>query len=265
VSSTIMLKNALALAQRGLAVFPCLPGTKVPATPRGFQDATTDVAIITAWWSESTNRNLAIATGVASGIFVVDVDGSPGELALDGLESEFGKYAATIEAITPRPGRHIYFRLPAGITVNCSTGKIARHLDVRGTGGYVVAPPSRYHGTDYSGAYRWSIDCAHRLADPPQWLLDKITAGNGNGRATPTSEWRDLVTNGVVEGQRNVAVARVAGYLLRRYLDATIVRELMQCWNTTRCRPPLASAEIDHIVTSIADREQKKREASNAR
>jgi hypothetical protein len=251
------LKAALALASRGLAVFPVIEKDKKPACPHGVKEATKDAAVITAWWQENPQFNVAVATGSVSSIFVVDVDGPKGELALDEFEQQLGKYPATIETTTPRPGRHIWFKLPTGITIKCSTGKVAEGLDIRGEGGYAIVPPSVHPN---GNRYRWSIDCAKRLADPPQWLVDKIAAvKNGNGHVTPPSEWRRLATDGVDEGQRDDSITRLTGYLLRRYLDPGVVRELVSCWNEQRCRPPLPPEDIDRIIASIAGREQGKR------
>ena len=67
------LRQALAYAERGWPVFPCLPGQKIPATRHGYQDATTDQQQITEWFARQGGWNLAIATG-APGPDVLDVD-----------------------------------------------------------------------------------------------------------------------------------------------------------------------------------------------
>ena len=104
------------------------------------------------------------------------------------------------------------------------------------------------------------MECRHSagaFARAPEWLLSQIiTPSRGNG--VPLAEWRTLVTNGVAKGQRDCSIAKLSGHLLRRYVDPTIVRELMQCWNLTRCTPPLPPEDVGRIVASIASREQKK-------
>jgi len=60
-------------ARHGWPVFPLVPGQKIPATPRGFKDATTDQAQIRAWWAAHPGRNIGIATG-HPGPDVIDVD-----------------------------------------------------------------------------------------------------------------------------------------------------------------------------------------------
>ena len=95
-----MLRTALALAARGMAVFPCRERRKEPATPSGVKDASKDANMIKHWWGLEPRYNVAIATGAVSGIFVVDVDGFDGELALRMFEDKGRVLPATVEAIT---------------------------------------------------------------------------------------------------------------------------------------------------------------------
>ncbi len=164
-----MLVTALILAQRGAAVFPCLPRAKQPATPHGVKDATTDAAIIRRWWKAEPLYNIGIATGLVSKMFALDVDGLGAEHELRKLETEHGSLPVTVETITGR-GRHLYYKWP-GTPVRNSAGKIAPGLDVRGDGGYVLAPPS-IHPTGRQ--YHWSVDSGSTLAAAPAWLLEKI-------------------------------------------------------------------------------------------
>ena len=210
-----MIRTAMALARKGMAVFPCRPQDKRPATANGLKDATTDLDLIRQWWQQEPLFNLAIATGAVSGIFVVDIDGLDAEVELRRLEAEHGGFPSTVEVITAR-GRHVYFRSPEAPVRN-SAGKIAAGIDVRGDGGYILAPPS-IHPT--GRRYEWSVDCGSSLVEAPAWLLDKVSLqANGVTPALPPEAWRELVTRGAVEGTRNNAIAKVAGHLLRRRID----------------------------------------------
>ena len=255
-----MLRTALTLAAKGLAVFPCGVAAKVPATPHGLKDATTDTDLIRQWWRTDPNYNIAVATGAVSKIFVIDVDGVDAEFELRRLEAEYGALPPSIEVITARPGRHIYFRWPAQPIRN-SAGKIAPGIDVRGDGGYVLVPPSVHPS---GKKYAWSVDSSNSIAEAPEWLLARAANGSiGNGNGTvPPSAWRDLVRNGVDEGSRNDSIARLAGHLLRRNVDAIVTLELLGAWNATQCRPPLEEKELVTIVDSIAARELKRRGAA---
>ena len=50
-------------ATNGLPIFPCKPGSKTPATPHGFKDATTNLTQIRAWWDTTPTYNIGIPTG----------------------------------------------------------------------------------------------------------------------------------------------------------------------------------------------------------
>jgi putative DNA primase/helicase len=148
---------ALGYARRGWCVFPvwsirngrCACGTacgrdagKHPIgwlVPHGVHDATTNESTIRRWWTDEPNANIGIATGAVSGIIVLDVDGEDGEASLAALEREHGPLPETPTVLTGK-GRHLYFAHP-GVPVP-NRVRVALGLDVRGDGGYVVAPPS---------------------------------------------------------------------------------------------------------------------------
>jgi hypothetical protein len=247
-------ERALALARRGRWVFPCRPHAKVPATANGVKDATVDPDRIEHWWRQEPEYNIGIATGALSHVFVVDVDSEDAEAELRKLEAQYGALPPTVEVITAR-GRHLYFEWPGKVVRN-STGKVAPGLDIRGEGGYVLAPPSMHPS---GRAYCWSVDSASAFAHAPEWLLSKVNGSNGNGAATPSAVWRDLARDGVDEGARNDSIARLAGYLLRHRIDPIVALAFLIGWNATRCRPPLDDAEVAGIVDSICGREMKRR------
>lgn len=171
---------------RRWSVFPLAPRTKIPLIGErdgghGCLDATADLYEITLWWRHQPNANIGIATGPASGIFVLDVDvkvpkggGIPGPQALKELERRFGELPATLTAGTGGGGEHRYFRWPEGYDLrNRATIKIdgvRTSLDSRAQGGYVAAPPSIHPD---GGVYRWIGDAVDP-ADAPTWLLDLL-------------------------------------------------------------------------------------------
>ena len=145
-----------------MAIFPCWPRSKKPATTNGLLDATTDLDTVTRWWRQAPDYNIGIRTGAISDIMVVDVDGVDAEAELRKLETEFTALPATVESITAR-GRHLFFRYPQR-SVRNSAGKLAKGLDIRGDGGYVIAPPSIHPS---SKPYTWSVDSASVFAAAP--------------------------------------------------------------------------------------------------
>ena len=92
------MRPALALAKKGMRVFPCTPRGKVPAVAGGCNAATADEETIVRWWQHIPDANIGIATGEPSGIFVVDVDGIDAEAELRKLEAQHGTLPASVEA-----------------------------------------------------------------------------------------------------------------------------------------------------------------------
>jgi hypothetical protein len=223
--------------------------------PRGFKQASADERIVSHWWRCIDYANIGVATG---SIVVLDVDPRhDGDRTLEVLEAEHGPLPPTWRVCTGGGGEHVYFR--ATTSIPCSAGNIGPGLDVRGDGGYVVAPPSLH----LSGRqHAWNVDFHPDdvpLAPMPDWLVALIERPRF---VQPSSTvWRDLVAEGVGEGQRNSSVAKLAGHLLRRYVDPVVVLELLLAWNAGRCRPPLPDTEIITTVNSIAGRELTRRRA----
>lgn len=163
-----VLDFAIEYARRGWSVFPvhgildgrctcgsetCTKSGKHPILSEGFKIATTDEETIRNWWKKYPHANVGIATGEPSGIFVVDVDIGPekaGNSSLDALEKRIGKLPSDAVVRTGSGGLHYYFALPTEPIRN-SAGKLGQNIDIRGTGGYVVAPPSKHvSGNNYT-------------------------------------------------------------------------------------------------------------------
>jgi Bifunctional DNA primase/polymerase, N-terminal/Primase C terminal 1 (PriCT-1) len=270
------LDAALDYAARGLPVFPvypiieargrfackCLhtircdrPG-KHPMTRHGLKDATTDAAVVRQRWYCAPDANIGIVC--SANCCALDVDPRHGgDATLDGLEREHGPLPITWTAKTGGGGLHYFFR--SVTDVRGSVGLLGAGLDIRGADNYVVAPPSRHISGNY---YEWATGQAPGevpLAIMPAWLL--ASKPSKPSAPVPASSWRALVCNGVSEGARNQNIARLAGHLLRRYVDPIVALEMLTAWNAMRFRPPLSDAEVQHIVNSISGREIKRRGA----
>ncbi|KDA05899.1 DNA primase [Microbacterium sp. CH12i] len=143
--SRITLADAAArFASVGVPVFPCVPGEKRPLVRRGFHDASIDLGQVGAWWSRWPAANIGIPTGAASGIEVVDVDVHRAGTGFPAFREAHRKgYTAGWAALvrTPSGGLHAYY--PSAPDRVQSSWQAARaHVDFRGDGGYVIAPPS---------------------------------------------------------------------------------------------------------------------------
>ena len=178
--------TALANARRGWRVFPCAPRGKVPQTTHGVKDASTDPETIRGWARRWPSANIAVATGMASGFFAVDVDGGTGEETLAALTKKHGALPDTLEARTGGGGRHLLFRHPDKGLRN-SAGKLGPGLDVRGDGGYVILPPSVHPS---GKPYEWRAGRAPDdlpIAEAQGWLLDLLSAGPSATQSKPVN------------------------------------------------------------------------------
>ena len=133
------------LAGAGVPVFAGVPGGKQPLPgSRGFLDATTEPSHIDNWWRRVPKANLAIPTGRASGLVVVDVD-VHGVNGFDALRHarDAGLLPRPLAVVrTPSGGMHLYY--PASPSIEQRSWQAARAgIDFRGDGGYIITSPSR--------------------------------------------------------------------------------------------------------------------------
>lgn len=223
----------------GFAVFACQPGQKTPATQHGCKDATTDPEVVAESFPDGCN--VGIATGNASGFFVLDIDGEEGERSLAELVEQNGELPETVTVETPRGGRHLYFRIPEGIEVHNSASRIGPKLDIRGDGGYVVAPPSRLP----NGRYVWILSPnTTGVAQAPGWLLELIEAPQPPVAAVSDGE--------VGVGERNQTLASRAGTLRRGGFSSQAIKAALLVENQRICNPPLPRGEVERIAKSIS-------------
>lgn len=95
-----------------------------------------------------------------------------------------------------------------------SAGKAGPGIDVRGAGGYILAPSSQH----ISGRpYAISVDHhPHdvQLADLPAWLLSRLLAEPAATKppAKPARDWRSTVSAVIAEGERNRTLASLSGH-----------------------------------------------------
>jgi hypothetical protein len=242
------LAAALHYLARGWSIVPLRPRDKKPFIRwEQFQGAFPSEADVFGWLQRWPDANVGIVTGSISKLIVLDIDPKHGgDDSLEHLVRRFGPIAATVEARTGGGGRHLYFEYP-GYPVRNRVG-FRQGIDLRGEGGYVVAPPSVHPSGE---RYTWLPGHSpeeRRLAPLPGWL---VTATSASGSRRTVGDWRKLVREGVPEGQRNSTIASLTGHLLWHGVDPQVTLELLLAWNRTQCQPPLDDAEVAQIVHNI--------------
>ena len=99
--------------------------------------------------SESRTRyNIGIVTGKLSEITVVDIDS---KVDFEWWSDNFP--ATPLAATTGGGGAHMYYRTNPAVQIRNRAGLFGRKIDIRGEGGYVVAPPSVHDETGKT--YKW--------------------------------------------------------------------------------------------------------------
>lgn len=242
------LDQAFRLRALGLSVIPLRPRDKKPSltswTPFQATPATEDQ--LRKWFSDD-RRNLGIVTGAVSGVVVVDADNA---------EAERWMQAHHPSPMTTRTskGRHFFFKHP-GVQVHNGAKLRGMALDVRGDGGYVVAPGSIHpNGGLYLEEGVW--DTSALPVFDISWLREAAAPAPAKPTATvqPLLAPDDRLSQAMrymasvpaaVQGEAGDAhTFRLACKLVRGFdLTDEQALGLMNAWNQT-CTPPWSEAEL---------------------
>lgn len=225
---------AIAYAASNIAVFPLRPRMKMPyGRTTALYMATADVALTTARWAGEARlplkpiealregarkagrtvsdaellkpvlagayANIGIATGAPAGFWVLDLDGPDAVLWLECKEAEHGPLPVTPTSLTAR-GRHLCFawcdRSSAHPEIANRSGMEGAPVDVRGQGGYILAPPSVHPGDEKKGVppghvYRWAPGLSPAdldFARAPDWLITLVKPVEATASAGPVTQ-----------------------------------------------------------------------------
>ena len=202
----------------GWHVFPCRDN-KAPATPHGFKDATNDLDALARLWTRHPGEVIGVATGVVSGVAVLDVDVKHDAARAWWFRNEH-RITTTRTFRTRSGGLHLFFNYAIGI--RCASGRPVVGVDVRGDGGYVIY---------WFAAGHECLD--HVSLRPfPAWLWDAIWP------PLPRSLRKPERTIGTSGGAING--------ILRTLSDATNgERNSTLYWAARRIQDRIAAGEID--------------------
>jgi hypothetical protein len=278
---TRLLDAALGYAARGIPVYPvhwprpipsraslacscprgpaCDRPAKHPLVRHGVKQATTDPDQIGRWWRRWPQANLGLATGIC--FDALDVDGPDGLAALGELQEAAALRLAGPLVATGGGGWHHWFR-PSGHGNRPPHG--LTHVDWRGKGGCVLAPPSRH----ISGRpYRWLVGLDQApLAEVPaalRLLLDPdlpttarpartagpTALGHPYGRRVLAAELAAL--SRATPGQRNRTLNRCA-FKVYRYVAGSVLddRDVTLAFTTVARAIGLSAAETARTLAS---------------
>ena len=248
----------------GWPVLPIAGRDKVPLTDHalgishGVTDATTDPDEVRWLWYEHPEANVGIACG---DIVVIDIDGPEGFRSFQEIDYPS---KLTLFATTGGGGVHLVYLVPDGRSAKNTTGKLGDHIDTRGAGGYIVAPPSIHPS---GKRYTWKHWVAPQPADelilvpleppapPPPELPVYGNDGDQYGVRAMVGELEHLVVakRGTRNATLNVTAMNIGslvagGYLSEPYAHEQLMRAATACWQADGEHPPLG--EITRTIES---------------
>lgn len=248
------IKAALSYLERGFSVIPIRPRDKRPLIPwEEFQNRRPTEAEIRAWWEKEPHANVGIVTGAVSGVVVVDLDSKEAVQKLRGLVADSG--LSTVPRSRTGRGWQLFFRHP-GSPLQNAVG-VAPGLDIRGDGGYVVAPPS-IHPNGHT--YSWDVP----LCDPLPKLPVELLALIGSGRHDHGGRFDTAgALAGVPEGERDKKLFRLACKLRNADVPKDMAERLI-LEAAGNCQPPFPEREALKKVRSAYERYQPRQEKSRS-
>lgn len=257
------LKAALFYHKTGFSIIPCIPPTmdekgKDIKKPRiewtEFQTRKADDAEITGWWQKWPDSRVGIVTGKISDLTVLDCDSTD---AVQIIEEHLPDNFQVPIAISPRGGRHYYFRHCSEIA---NKANLAKGLDARSEGGFIMAPPSS--GLDGKG-YSWLEGCGiHQIEVPVinysllQFLSHaRVASGmpNDNIPLQSITSVTDRYIN-FDEGARNDSFFHLASRLLHGKTPQEELEQILTLINQKCCENPLSKSELLIIIDSAMKR-----------
>jgi hypothetical protein len=238
-----VLDYARSYLSKGFSVIPVKRGTKRPALAswKEFQERYATDEELTSWFGNGSHNSIGIVTGVISGIAVVDFDSA------EAIEFAKSHNFPPTPLVRTAKGYHAYYRHSPGVR-NFQKRDDLPGVDMRGDGGFVVAPPS-IHASGH--LYHWvegkGIDDLP-LAKLPSIILAK--------RPEDKASLRSLY-EGTEKGSRNDSLTRLAGSWVSDGLSFAECLEMANAWNSKN-NPPLPGKEIERTVKSIFERHHSK-------
>lgn len=258
-----LVADALKYAKFGFLVFPvhtvkdgkctcekddCSSPAKHPRTVRGLKQASKDLNLVKNLFGNFNYRsaNIAVCTGKESNLVVADVDSAKGgriEELYNFVPKEILEKTLWIKT---GGGFHLYFSFPQNVEIRNSTSKLGNKIDVRGEGGYVVAPPSMH----ISGKHYEFFNNNEILPFPQEFIeiLNKPETRTENNN----SNGKPIQNDCYLEGTRNDSLTSVAGKLRHAGLKESELEPALLKINAERCKPPLNKSEVLQIVHSVA-------------
>lgn len=242
------LQAALAYAERGFSIIPIRPDKKPFIKWEAYQTTKATPEEIKSWFTKWSGAMIGICTGEISGILVVDCDNAE---AYQKIQDLLPDSFVTCIAKTPR-GYHIYLVYPKDQQISNATG-IMPGVDVRGQGGYIIAPGSvNAEGKAYAWLEGLSIDDV-ALAPLPCELTRALFNNSTNKYYRGHDDTLTTSVDFFTAGRRDEDVFSLANALVKSKLSEKYIQQVIEIV-ATNCNPPFSSEEARLKIQSAIER-----------
>jgi hypothetical protein len=217
----------------GFSIIPIAKGSKEP--PKGFkwkpyQQNQPTPEEVESWFEQWPDIQIALVTGMISGIGAIDADGPKGIKWLKETAPATSVYQKTAK------GWHAFYKLTYPVY---NRSRFLPELDIRGQGGYVlIAPSAHTNGTKYELVFPIESQGWEDITEFPYDLVQ------------PDHIKSTITLEPVTEGERNDTLARIVGKYIAKGLNIDEITNLCTGWNLS-CAAPLPQKELETTVTSI--------------
>lgn len=233
--------------ESGLLLIPCRQD-KRPAF-KGWQQIASSERAKHEEWFENNGYAVGLLTGERNRLVYVDCD------QRNEAERFFREFRSRIHSIIITPhGVHFPFKHPGEKIANAVRSRIGNALaDIRGDGGFVIAPPSLIDGKAYRFVEGYELDVSKLEIFDPQWVKSKTPS------LSPAFSPRGNIKNPIKYISRIIAVSgsgghnatfRAACVLKNNGIPETEALAIMVEWNMTNAQPPWTTRELLHKVRS---------------
>ena len=237
-----MIEQALEYVNKwGFSVIPLLPNKKPLIRWEEYQSRYPTEEEIIRWWTKYPDSMIGIVTGKLSNLAVIDIDVKDSKLT----EILPNVQAPLVD--TPR-GYHWYFRYENGITNTVNV--LGEKIDIRGEGGYVVAPPSI---NEERKRYIWATPLTK--IDRPKFPIEIMSQPETRFEKPKTTIGG--IDETFIEGRRDEDLFHTAHTLVKGGMDEESIRKIVGTM-AMACEPPFNEREAQTKVDSAVKRAIRK-------
>ncbi|MEN6320627.1 MAG: bifunctional DNA primase/polymerase [Syntrophaceae bacterium] len=248
-----MLEAALTYREQGLSVIPLKKDKRPLISWLPYQQKRASDDEIREWWNKYPSANVGIVTGAISGIVVLDCDSD------EAIRMFREKYTGLTPAVKTPRGMHFYFKYEEGVRNTVKIGNL--DMDIRGEGGYVVAPPSI---NEEGVRYAWHLDFISSALDSFSTLKDSFSfflyrenveffVESGSQNSTESTKLHKYFT----QGRRDEDLFHVANAMVKGGAKLDVIKQTLKMIALS-CNPPFPEKDIDAKIQSALERSRRR-------